>query len=145
MSHCQYLNTDLDIESLDDLSPIVQQFGQDVFVLYRDEAEGHRFASFEVAEDQPDADAAISQFCTLIEAFPARERSVWNSCLKRVFDIGYESGTESGRFRSEISAATVSRAAALGASIMVTIYFHPDSNEASCLSRTADDALEVSE
>lgn len=122
MSNCRYLNTDLEIESLEDLSPIVEYFGEDVVVLFHGEAMGHRRASFEVAGLVADADAVLNHFCMLAEALPERERSVWNNCSKRVFDTGYESGTQSTAFRSEIRPSTIQRVAALGASIVITIY-----------------------
>ncbi|CAK8717879.1 MAG: hypothetical protein CDV28_11131 [Candidatus Electronema aureum] len=132
MSHCQYLNTDLDIESQEDLSPLIQQLGERVLVLYHGETQtiGHQLASFEINMDHADADATINHLCIVIETLPERERAIWNNCSTRLFDIGYActSGTESVRSYSELCAATVSRVAALGASIAITMY--PDYEQA---------------
>lgn len=122
MSQSHYLNTDLEIESRQDLSPIVEYFGKDVVVLFHGEAMGHRRATFEVAGLVADADAVINQFCMFAEALPERERAIWDSCSKRIFDIGYEGGTRPGAFQSEIRSGTVKRVATLGLSIVVTIY-----------------------
>ena len=43
--HIQYLNVDLEIESKNDLSQIVQEFGDDVSVLYCGEVRGYQHAS----------------------------------------------------------------------------------------------------
>ena len=129
MSYCHYINTDMEIESLEDLSPIVEYFADDVFVLYHGEAMGHRRASFEVSSIVsevgglvPDADATINHFCMFAESLPDRERAIWDRCSKKFFDIGYEGGTHSEVFRSELRSGTIKRVAALGASIVVTIY-----------------------
>jgi hypothetical protein len=45
----RYLNTDLEIESKSDLSKIVEEFGEDVIVLYHGEIRGYQHASFEIA------------------------------------------------------------------------------------------------
>ena len=44
-----YLNTDLEIESKDDLSRIVEEFGEDVFVLHQGEIREYQHASFEIS------------------------------------------------------------------------------------------------
>ena len=122
MGSCHYLNTDLEIESLDDLSPIVARFGEDVVLMYHGDAMGHRRASFEIAGLVADADAVIQHFCMLAEGLTEPERPIWDNCTKRVLDIGYSCGTSPGAFRSEIRTKTIKRVAALGASIIVTIY-----------------------
>jgi hypothetical protein len=100
----------------------VEYFGEDVLVLYNGEAMGHRRASFEIPGLVADADAVINHFCMLAETLPERERAIWNHCSKRVFDIGFESGTHPRAFQSEIRPKTIERVAALGAGIVVTIY-----------------------
>jgi hypothetical protein len=118
----QYLNTDLEIESKSDLSKIVEEFGEDAFVLHHGEIRGYQHASFEIPGNSTDADAAINSFCTLIEGVPGEIREIWDGCCSRVFDIGYESGTSPQNFRSEIRASTIQRVAKIGANIVITIY-----------------------
>lgn len=118
----QYLNTDLEIESKSDLSSIVEEFGDDVIVLHHGERRGFQHASFETAADSTDADATINSFCMLVESLPHEAREIWNGCLSRVFDVGYESGSSPPHFRSEIRASTIRRVANIGASIVITIY-----------------------
>jgi hypothetical protein len=52
----KYLNTDLEIESKDDISKIVEDFGEDVIVLHHGEIRGYQHASFEIAASPSDAD-----------------------------------------------------------------------------------------
>lgn len=120
-----YLNTDLIIESKSDLSRIVEELGDDVIVLHHGERRGYQHASFETAVDSTDADGTINSFCMLIESLPHDAREIWNECLLRVFDVGYESGSSPPNYRSEIRASTIRRVANIGASIVTTIYPEP--------------------
>ena len=126
----QYLNTDLEIESVNDLSLIVEDFGEDVMVHHHGEINGYQHASFSFsgAGMYVGADGAINAFCSLIENLSEEARKVWNGCCTRVFDIGYDSGSTPRSFRSEVRASTIQRAAAVGASIAVTIYPLRDSD-----------------
>ena len=118
----RYLNTDLVIESKTDLSVIVHEFGEDVIVLYHGEMRGYQHASFESSEAGAGADEIINFFCMLVENLPEGAREVWDGCCSRVLDVGFESGESPSNFRSEIRASTIQRVAAIGASIVVTIY-----------------------
>ena len=122
MQNVRYLNVDLEIESKSDLSKIVEEFGDDVSVLYSGEMRGYQLASFEIPGNTADADETINNFCLLVEGLPKEAREVWDGCCSRVMDVGYESGTSPQNFRSEIRASTVQRVAAIGASIVITIY-----------------------
>lgn len=124
--HVRYLNTDLEIESKNDLSKIVQEFGEDVVVLYCGEMRGYRHASFEIPGNTAGADETLNQFCTLVEGLSKEAREIWEGCSSRVIDVGYESGTSPQNFRSEIRASTIQRVAAIGASIAITIYSVPE-------------------
>jgi len=117
-----YLNTDLEIESKDDISRIVEEFGEDVVVLHQGEIREYQNASFEIAGSTSGADEVINYFCLLVDSLPNDVRKIWDGCCSRILDIGYESGTTSPNYRSEIRAATIRRVAEIGASIVITIY-----------------------
>ena len=146
-----FANVDLEFRSKQDISPIVKEFGDAVYVLYCDKEQDHYLASLEVASrsneadevdeadevgeadevdktheaaktDADEADRAINQFCTLIESLSAEGRTLWDNCFERVFDIGYDSGITPFCYRSTLQPSTVQRIAQLGASILVTIY-----------------------
>ena len=124
----RYLNTDLDIESKSDLSRIVEEFGEDVIVLHHEEMrEGYQHASFEISGSSTDADGVINYFCLLVEELPKEVREIWDGCVSRVFDLGYESGSSPQNFRSEIRASTIQRVAGISASVVITIY--PESGD----------------
>ena len=118
----RYLNTDLEIESNSDLSKIVDEFGDDVIVLHHGERRGYQHASFEIAATVEGADETINSFCAVVEDLPEGVREIWDSCCSRIFDVGYDSGMSPLNFRSEIRAPTIQRVAAIGASMVITIY-----------------------
>lgn len=123
MMEVRYLNTDLEIESKDDISRIVEEFGEDVPVLHHGEIRGYQHASFEIAGGlSMVADEAIDSFCLLVENLPKEVREIWDGCCSRILDIGYQSGATSPNYRSEIRASIIQRVADIGASIVITIY-----------------------
>lgn len=117
-----YLNTDLELESPKDLTPIVEAFGEDVVNLFNGEARGHYLASFEIASSEGNPDSLIQYFCMLAESLSGEEKSLWDGCFSKVFDIGYEGGTGHNSYTDEIRSNTLERVVALGASIRVTVY-----------------------
>jgi hypothetical protein len=118
----EYLNTDLQIESLADLTIIVEELGEEMFVLFNGQARGYNMVSFETNDSHSSADETINHFCLLIENLSPQARIVWDGCVVREFDIGYQGGDSGNSFRSELRAMTVKRVAALDAHITVTIY-----------------------
>ena len=117
-----YLNTDLELESSKDLTPIVKAFGEDVVNLYNGEARGHYLATFEIAGSADSPDSVIEYFCMLAESLTEQEKSLWDSCFSKVFHIGYEGGTGHKSYTDEVRANTLERVAALGAGIRITVY-----------------------
>ncbi len=121
-SKIQYLNTDLELESENDVTAIVEAFGEDVIVLHHGMARALHHAAFGIAGSHAGPDEDIRYFCTRVEALPPEARTVWNGCCTRVFDIGYKSGNGSPAYRSELRSGTVRAVSAIGASIVVTVY-----------------------
>ncbi len=118
-----YIATDLDLESSEHLSLVVEELGESVIVLHHGSAGRRKYrASFEVADISGDVDATVSLFCSLVESFSEEARAVWNRCSRRVFDIAFESGEQPLSFHRELRADTLQRVAKLGASLVITIY-----------------------
>jgi hypothetical protein len=120
----QYLNTDLEIRSKEDLTPIITAFGKNVFVLHHGPMEGMHHAAFELSSDSASHDPiqATSRYCDLVENLPTVVRQIWDNCAVRVIDIGIESGLSPRYYRFEVPESTMERVAALGANLAVTIY-----------------------
>ncbi|MGK7950139.1 MAG: hypothetical protein AB4368_15500 [Xenococcaceae cyanobacterium] len=125
----QYLNTDLDIKSKEDIAPIIKAFGNKVYVLHQESKESYYFASLEINDNVVDANLTAEYFCNLVARLPDDIRAIWDNCDDRILDIGYESGTLPRYYRSELKPTTVQKIAEVGMSIVITIY--PLSEDAS--------------
>jgi hypothetical protein len=123
MSQIRYLTVDLVIESSNDLTPIVDSFGEEVITLYNGKWSEFNRAIFEASGACCSAaNETIEFFCALVEGFTEKERLIWDSCFSKIFDIGYESGTEPQNYSSVVRPDTIKRIASIGAAIEITIY-----------------------
>lgn len=119
-----FLNVDLEIEGSENLQLIVDDFGEDVSVLFNGKnGSDFNLASFEIPLGiDRDADGIISTFCLLIENLSPEAKSIWDKCHSKKFDAGFESGDFPRSYQTEIRADTIERVSNIGASIVVTIY-----------------------
>lgn len=121
----RYLNTDLELESPDELSglaAVLQSRG--LFALHVERAEdGLWRAAFETAQQHTAAQPNIEALLTVIESLDGAERSVWTACTARDLDIGYDCAAEPwGAFQDAIASELLARIARVGASLRITIY-----------------------
>ena len=122
MEDIRYLNVDLMLKSREDLTPIVNAFGEDVVALSNNKAGNFYYASFEIAGSHAGPSEDIEYFCCLIEGLEDENRKLWNNAFYRIFDIGYESGNSNNSFSSDLRKNVLKRMAEANASIRVTIY-----------------------
>ena len=125
-STTQFLNVDLEIESSEDLQPIVDEFGEDVSVLFHGKLDrGTWLACFEIMTVLPsarDPDGYIGGFCWLVEQLTPEARRLWDNCHSRKFDIGIQGGSSPAGYQTQIRPDSVSRLAKLGGTVVITIY-----------------------
>ncbi|TMO10985.1 hypothetical protein [Pseudoalteromonas sp. S558] len=79
MSEIHFLNIDLDIESKEDISPIVEFWGDAVMVFRLEEAEGVWLGSFETSEDAQND--IVNKYHQLITSLPPNLRAIWDRSL----------------------------------------------------------------
>ena len=116
-----FITIDLDLESQDDPAVLIEALRNQVCVLRKDvEGAIHR-TSFELTVSGS-ADALLQDFIALIRALPPPARTLWDGCTARVFDLGFQAGSEPYSITETISAEVVAALAELGASLAVTIY-----------------------
>jgi len=119
----KYLNTDLEIDSIDDVTPIVEEFGEAVVCLYYAPWGAHKRAAFELAGVVfQDASACIRTFCALVEGLGPEARALWDGCARRVFDIGFEAGRERDNCQQSIDHDALAQVAAVRAHLVITVY-----------------------
>ena len=124
-----YLNTDLVLVSSADLTSLAAVFeSRGVPPLYVTQGgDGLWHVTFETEDQYTEPEPNIEMMVGVIEALDERDRSVWLSCIKREFNIGYDCGAEPWAFSQGLSCFLLGRMAALGASLRFTLY--PDREE----------------
>lgn len=120
MSEITFLNIDLDIESNEDISSIVSEWGERISVHRHEEIDGIFYGSFETCCSG--VEEIIDEYFSLINGLSTDARGVWDRALKRDFDFGYESGSMPNNFHSRVSEASVKKLATVGGSVVITIY-----------------------
>ena len=119
-----YLNTDLELASPDDLSALAAALeAQAVVPLHLTrQADGLWYAAFETAEQHGEPEPNIAAMLAVVETLAEPLRAVWAGCVRREFDIGYDCGGGPGPFEHGLSSHLLSRIAAAGASLRLTLY-----------------------
>jgi hypothetical protein len=119
-----YLNTDLDLVSVDDLTLLAEAFaGAGVTPLHVTWAEnGLWYARFETDQQHQEPESNIAAMLCVLDTFPSPLRAVWDKCQQRAFNVGYDTGLEPFSYSHTLSAAILERMAAAGASFGLTIY-----------------------
>ncbi len=120
MSEIRYLNTDCLLYSTEDLSPVINELGEQLIVLWNEPMEGKNSIGIEVLIDDPNGpEDHLSRFMELFSS--PSILSLLNYCSKKIFDIGFESGDESP-MAYELSTGLLTKIAELGFSINIQIY-----------------------
>ena len=115
----RFINVDLDVESADELRPLIDAMDPHAYSLERPPGQ----ASFEVNEPSPnDPEDVILDFIRIVKSLPPAARKVWDAASKRVFDIGLQSGRDPFRQSYSIGIETLRQATDIGAHIAITIY-----------------------
>jgi len=122
MQEIRYLNVDLLIKSRTDLTPIVNGFGEDVFVLYNGKVGEYFHSYFEIEGSHAGPNEDIAYFCSLIESLEMKERELWDNSFSKIFDIGFESGEVPQSFSADIRPEIIKRMAQCGTSVRITVY-----------------------
>jgi hypothetical protein len=119
-----YLNTDLVLTSVEELSVLASAFeAEGVPALYVTHAEiGLWYATLNADEQFAEPEPSIAAMLTAIESLEIPLRSVWNGCSLREFNIGYDCGAEPWSFNQGLSTALLGRITAARAALRITLY-----------------------
>ena len=125
----RYLNTDLDLIAEQDLTLLVQELETSGFYSLHAVVgdDGKWYATLEINE-AADEELHLRQpelttvaMLDAIEALDASARALWDACMSKTLDIGYQCG-DGARVRNELTNATLSRMSALGIGMFITLY-----------------------
>ena len=120
----QYITTDFEFESTENLHPIVKEIGDELFCRqdqWEDEIYRVSFSGTG-SEIYNEPEQTINEFCSLIERLSEKSKKLWNGCKKRVADIAFESGNESNHLTCNLTDSLISRLNDLSIGIAITIY-----------------------
>jgi hypothetical protein len=118
----QYITTDLEFQSKEDLSLIVKEFGDEVCPHLNERIDGIYRVALGGAFSYSYPEQTVERFCKLIDSFSDQSKNLWKTCNRRVLDIAFESGTEPKGITYQLPAALVRWVSKLGIGIAVTIY-----------------------
>jgi hypothetical protein len=120
----KYLNTDLDLISKDDLTPLGKAFEADgaccLHVTYGQDKLW--YATFEADAISREAESSIKVLIAIIESLDRSSKRLWRSCMIREFNIGYDCGSEPWGFNQKLSHELLQRIARNRASLRITLY-----------------------
>jgi hypothetical protein len=120
-----YLNADLDLTSSNELTELAAEFGRAGLSLLLQVTlgeDGFWHATFETDEQYDQPETNVAAMITVIESLPEPLPTVWRSCTRREFNIGYDCRAEPWAFSQVLSSELLRRIAAAGASLRVTLY-----------------------
>ncbi|MEZ6143460.1 MAG: hypothetical protein R3B84_23065 [Zavarzinella sp.] len=122
----EYRNTDLDLTSPDDLTALAEQLEKRGLALMRRVVQISKvewFCGFSWGGGWfTEAEQSINSMLSAVESLEPQWRSAWDASSLRVFDIGYDCREEPFAFRQQLSTETLSRLAAVGATLRWTLY-----------------------
>jgi hypothetical protein len=120
----QYLNTDLDLTSPNDLTPLSKAFKrQGAYCLHVTRGDDLLwYAIFEADVTSREPELSIATLITIIESLDRSARRLWRSCTRREFNIGYDCGSEPWAFNQGLSDQLIRQIAKVGASLRITLY-----------------------
>ena len=119
-----YINTDLDLVSLEDLTTFAAALEANGFLTLHNERHGDGlcYATFEATDPYGSPEETLQAMLGIIEGFTQPERDVWHSARERTFNIGYDCGSEPWGFSNRLDSALLRRMADAGAALQITLY-----------------------
>lgn len=120
----QYLNTDLDIASCENLADLAAHFvAKGLHALHVSKRQDESwYATFETDDTYDNPEGTIAAMLDVIESLPQPKYDIWSRSTRRDFNIGYDCGNEPWEFNQALSSELLSRLAKVGGSIRITIY-----------------------
>lgn len=118
-----YLNVDCILQSNQSLADIVSYLLNDIFILWNESNDEGYSIGLEtklINTKAPQTD--IAKFLDLFESLPTTLLILLKNCNKKIFDIGFESGTQGVQLDTLIDTPTIIRLSQLGFSIGIRIY-----------------------
>lgn len=119
----RYLNTDLDIISIKDLTPLTQEMSRlGLRILSCVESKEFWYVTVETDKQYKAPENNITAILKVIEKLSPASIKIWKVCRTKEFNIGYDCGFEPWSFNQDLSANLLRRIAQERASLRITLY-----------------------
>ena len=118
----EFLNVDIDLNSIEDPEPLVRGLGSRVFPDQLGKFKRQHWVRFMLARQPLSPEDAILGFAKLVSKLPANARRIWNNATHKEVDIGIQSGFQPKPAEWVLEPAVIKAAARLGAQIRITVY-----------------------
>jgi hypothetical protein len=126
-----YRVTDLVLHSTSDLTVLAEALQARGMIAMQRAIEWHRTAAGELmwafqagfcGESFNGPEVEIAAMLAVVESLDPRARALWDNCSLREFDFAYDCGVSPFAVHHDLSAGTMARLAAAGASLRITLY-----------------------
>src|SRR5690606_22234666 len=119
----RFLNLDVELRSKTDLSPLAKYFEKTASLLFN----GKVGEDFQITIEPPIDARANAQECTqqifaLLSALPENLKELFQTCHTRIFDYGFESGTDYPALIEELPVTQLANLANMDCSLIITVY-----------------------
>lgn len=118
----RFLNVDLELVSTEELGPLLAHLANSTYTLRDSVDSGKRTVWLELAREPRDADAAIRDFMSLVEALQTDLRRTWDACEDRCLNVGVQGGFMPNASAFRISASAIAALAATSTRLEFTVY-----------------------
>ncbi len=122
MKKSQVLNIDLDLESREGLSEIIDELDSSVVVLLNENENGLYKLTLGLSVKSDTLDDAFYQYFLLVNDLSPQAKKQWFSCTKREFYLGIESGDQYQDIWNKISSKVICLLAGMKISIVIMVY-----------------------
>ena len=117
-----FLNVDLDLESVTELRSLVLALGGSVIQMHSSRTGNRYGVRLELSRQPKNPAQAITRFAKAIAGMSRTHRQLWGRIAVKEFDIGIQGGDEPNSMEWVLEPAAVEAAARLGARIRITVY-----------------------
>lgn len=125
MTQARFLNLDLELRSQEDLSDLAAHFETTASVLFNGKTDSEFRLAIETAAGGLEGDTperCAVEMLSLLEGLPSPLIRLLDQCGGRVFDFGFESGSNLPPFSVDLSSATLKRIVGMDLTVRTTIY-----------------------
>jgi hypothetical protein len=120
MNTTHFLNIDLEIESKEDILILVEELSSKLCKLSYHECNGAYCASFEPHEFE--IERIISEYLSAITSLSDEGRRMWEACVKREFNLGFQAGVSPRGYEKFISQNSLKEILSVNGQLGITIY-----------------------